>query len=88
MDKTLSKFSAVEIVALRHVAEHYDGWRVNRRFPLVGDHGTIVEVLKAGNRDSYVVECVNPSGITEWLGDFEAEELRPIRDDTGTNREL
>ena len=55
-----------------------DGWAVSKRAPLVGDVGTIVEVLtKPGFGECYVVECVAQDGSTVWLADFAADELSP-----------
>jgi hypothetical protein len=46
--------------------------------PLVGDVGTIVEILTSpGVDDRYVVECVAPDGSTIWLVDFIPGELSP-----------
>ncbi len=69
----------VRVVRLLHPAEEYDGWRVNKRNPQIGDTGTIVEILHAPNLpDKYVVEAVEPDGNTTWLGDFDADEIEPM----------
>lgn len=47
------------------------------RQPRAGDQGSIVHIL--GN-DSYIVECVDSSGLTVWLADFHADELAPYLD--------
>jgi hypothetical protein len=53
-----------------------DSWGVSKRAPLVGDVGTIVEVLSGEGTDArYVVECVAPDGSTIWLEDFRSDEL-------------
>ncbi len=69
----------MRIVHLRHPVEQYDGWRVNRRPPQIGDLGTVLDILEAPDRPAhYVVEASDSDGITIWLGDFDAEELEPI----------
>ncbi len=75
----LEQYSRVRVVRLRHSPEKYDGWRLNRRSPQVGDIGTVVDILHAPNRpDDYIVESSGPDGITTWLGDFDADELEPL----------
>ena len=60
-----------------HPAEHYDGWRLNKRPPQIGDKGVIVDILHAsGHPDRYIVECSGPDGVAVWLGDFSSEELQ------------
>lgn len=72
----LKDYTVVRVRQLLHPAEHYDGWRVNKRPPQVGDKGIIVETLRAPNLpDSYIVESCGPDGVPIWLGDFAAEEL-------------
>lgn len=79
--KTIKQYGLVRVVRLIHPPEHYDGWRVNRRSPHVGDIGTVIDILQApGLPDDYVVESSSPDGVTIWLGDFDAEELEPIDD--------
>jgi hypothetical protein len=69
----------VRIRQLLRPPEEYDGWRVNKRPPQVGDTGTIVDILQApGAPDDYVVEASGPDGVSVWLGDFSAEELEPV----------
>lgn len=72
----LRGYSVVHVRQLLHPSEHYDGWRVNKRHPQVGDEGTIVNILHApGLSDRYVVESSGQDGVTVWLGDFSSEEL-------------
>lgn len=80
MDASLAQYSLVEVAKLLHPTEQYDGWRLNKRPPAVGDRGTIVEILHVSGRTVYVVEASGPDGVTVWLGDFDREELRPIGD--------
>jgi len=73
----LPEYSQVEVVELLHAPEHYDGWKVNKRPPAVGDRGVVVERL---SEDDYIVECPAPDGSNIWLGDFKRRELRPVGD--------
>ena len=77
--KQLTQYGLVRIVHLRHPVEHYDGWRLNRRPPLIGDHGTVLDILRAPDQPAHcVVESSDSDGITIWLSDFDADELDPI----------
>jgi len=80
MDEPLAQYSMVEVAKLLHAPDHYDGWRLNKRPPALGDRGTIVEILHAAGQTAYVVEAAGPDGVTIWLGDFDGEELRPVGD--------
>lgn len=72
----LAQYSAVKVVALTKPLEAYDGWRVNRRAPAVGDVGTIIEILRGpAGEVAYVVECGLADGTVEWLGDFAPHEI-------------
>lgn len=71
-----AQYSEVKIVALSKPADAYDNWGVNRRAPAIGDVGTVVEILRSeAGAVTYVVECVNPDGSSEWLDDFTESEL-------------
>ena len=77
--KQLNQYGLVRIVQLFQTPDYYDGWRLNRRPPLIGDIGTITDILRApGLPEHYIVESSDGEGMTIWLGDFEAEELEPI----------
>jgi hypothetical protein len=77
----LQQYQLACVVQLRYPLDTYDGWRVNRRPPAIGDMGTIVDILHApGLPNKYVVESSDADGITIWLADFDAEELAPIDD--------
>lgn len=68
----------VRVVRLRQPPEDYDGWRLNRRPPAVGDVGTLIDVLTApGFPSKYVVECSSSEegGTSTWLADFFEDEL-------------
>lgn len=74
----LKQYCLARIVQLLHPPEMYDGWRINRRLPQVGDVGTIVEILQVpGLPNKYILESSASDGTTIWLGDFDAEEIEP-----------
>ncbi len=73
------QYELVRVRKLLRLAEEYDGWQVNRRAPEVGDTGCVVDILSAvGLPDMYVVESVEPDGMTVWLGDFSSDEIETI----------
>jgi hypothetical protein len=75
---SLRQYQRVRVRQLRRPAADYDGWRVNQRPPEVGDVGCLIDFLHAaGLPDRFVVECVSADGTTEWLGEFEEDELEP-----------
>lgn len=72
----LKQYHLARIVQLLLPPEVYDGWRINRRPPQIGDAGTIVEILQApGLSHKYILESSASDGTTIWLGDFDAEEI-------------
>ena len=76
---SLVEYQLVRVAKLRRGMEDYDGWKLNLRSPVVGDIGTLLDVLHApGLPDRYVVECSGADGVTIWLGDFDADELEPL----------
>jgi hypothetical protein len=82
---TLEQYQLVRIKTLLQSSNEYDGWRLNKRSPWVGDIGTLVEHLHAdGLPDRYVVECSETNGTTVWLSDFHREELEPLTDTEST----
>ena len=77
--KHLTQYGLVRIVQLLQAPDYYDGWRINRRPPHIGDICTITDILQAPDLpEHYIVESCDEEGSTIWLGDFEAEELEPI----------
>jgi hypothetical protein len=75
----LRQYELVRLLKLRSAPEQYDGWKVNRRSPKLGDVGTLVEILHApGFADRYIVECVSATGdgTTDWATSPE-DELEP-----------
>jgi hypothetical protein len=73
------QYSMVRVTKLLRPVEEYDSWHVNKRFPRIGEIGTIVEILNApGLPVLYVVEKTEDNGRTTWLSDFVAEELEPV----------
>ena len=78
---SLKQYDLVRVRQLLQPPEVYDGWRVNKRPPQIGDVGTIVDVLQArGCPDDYIVESSGADGDTVWLGDFSAEELELLKE--------
>lgn len=78
----LPQYALVRVRRLLRPPEEYDGWKVNRRPPRVGDVGTIVDVLSSPDVEerSYVVEFSGSGGGDEWLGDFRLDELELVAD--------
>lgn len=73
------EYNKVRVIKLIHSMEEYDGWKINKRNPAIGDIGVIVEILHAPNLpDKYVVEHISPDAVPDWLGDFDAEEIESI----------
>ena len=84
LPSSLQLYGLVRVVKLRDAPETYDGWSVNKRPPVVGDVGSLVDVLRAPNSPSrYVVECASPTGdgSSEWLSDFAEDELEAVVDE-------
>jgi hypothetical protein len=75
----LKEYDVVRIVRLLHPAEHYDGWKLNRRAPKIGDIGTMVDIQQVATLPTnYIVEASSLDGVPDWLGDFAAEELKLV----------
>ena len=77
----LRQYQLVRVAKLMEAPETYDGWKLNKRPPAVGDVGTLLDVLQApGLPNRYVVECCKAGGdgSSEWLGDFLADELETV----------
>lgn len=76
MNSVFKPLLRVRVQKLLHDAQSYDGWRVNKRAPQVGDCGTVLDVLSGPNLpNKYVVESCLHDGSSLWLADFYAEEL-------------
>jgi hypothetical protein len=72
----LKEYELVRVVRLLRPIDDYDGWRVNRRPPRIGDTGYVVDVLQVSNLPiRYVVESSAPDGTSIWLSEFGADEL-------------
>lgn len=72
----LQEYDIVEIRGLRQSSRAYDGTDGVMREPKVGDRGIVVHILGEDEEEmKYVVECVNPAGLTVWLADFWESEL-------------
>ena len=80
----LRQYERVRVVRLLGPPERYDGWRVNKRAPAIGDTGSLIDILHAPDGAvDYVVEASGPDGVTIWLGEFLADEIEPIERGTG-----
>ena len=69
-------YSIVRVKTLLSPDRHVHGTESEKRQPKTGDVGTIVHVNAPGQ--AYIVESVNPDGLTVWLADFVSEELELI----------
>jgi len=69
-------YSIVRVKTLLSPDRHVHGTESEKRQPKTGDVGTIVHVNAPGH--AYVVESVDPYGLTVWLADFVSEELELI----------
>ena len=70
------EYDVVPVVQLLHSPDHYDGWKLNKRPPEIGDTGTVLNIASATNLPThFIVEASSPNGIPDWLGDFVEEEL-------------
>lgn len=75
----MQSYTRVRVHLLLHPQSAYDGWKLNRRPPQVGDVGTFIQMLSApGLSDRYVGEMTDPGGDPIWLADFVAEEIEDI----------
>jgi len=72
----LQLYDLVEIVRINAPKGHHGSPQASRA-PRIGDHGTIVFIMSDPD-EMYSVECVNPEGLTVWLADFHATELRML----------
>jgi len=81
----MSRFIQYEIVCVRKILfpeSDYDGWKLNKRKPQVGDTGTLIDILEATDSPPrYVVEASGKDGITIFLSEFTAEEIEPVRNE-------
>jgi hypothetical protein len=81
----MSRFIQYEMVRVRKILfpeSDYDGWRLNKRKPQVGDTGTLIDILEVkGLPPRYAVESSGKDGITIFLSEFIAEEIEPVRNE-------
>jgi hypothetical protein len=74
--KKLERYKQVRVIKLIQKPEAYDGWKLNKRTPQIGDLGTLVDFLKVeGLPDMYIVETSDKNGQDIWLSDFYEEEI-------------
>ncbi len=75
----LIQYEKVRVRALLRDSSEYDGWRLNKRPPRVGEVGTLIDILHAdGLPDHYVVEKSDATGAAIWLSEFLREELEQV----------
>ncbi len=72
----LKEYDPVKIVSLRTLDRDFHGSEEVVRAPQIGDTGLIVAVSGQGENMTYVVESVDPNGMTIWLADFYGDELK------------
>lgn len=83
---TLEQYQLVRIRQLLQPLSEYDGWRVNKRLPRIGNVGTLLDILHAdGLPDRFVVESCETNGTAVWLADFQSDELEPQADNKRTD---
>lgn len=73
------EFSVVRVKNLLRSVDEYNGWKINKRPPQIGDIGTIVDIQHAPNLPTnYVVECINSIEGTVWLCDLSDKEIEVV----------
>ena len=78
----LIQYETVRVRKILHPEDDYDGWKLNKRKPQVGDTGTLIDILSAPNLPlRYVVESSGADGVTIFLSEFEEYEIEPIRNE-------
>lgn len=73
---TLDEHDVVKVRSLRVARREVEGSPGICRQPLIGDVGTVVNVLDCAN---FLIECVDDDGATIWLSDFHRDELELIQ---------
>jgi hypothetical protein len=73
----------VVIVFLSRSPEEYDLLHQNRRPPVVGDHGSILEITDRLTEPRYIVSCTEPDSTMNWVAKFTPEEIRPLLTPSG-----
>lgn len=78
----MSRLAPYQIVRVRELLfpnNTYDGWKLNKRAPEVGDVGVVVDVHDVIGEDlRYLVECCEADGTTIFLSEFDAVEIEPM----------
>jgi hypothetical protein len=77
MTSTYRELDVVVVRTLLVPTRNVTGTHRVVRQPRVGDQGAIVHILSS---EHCVVECVDSSGLTSWLADFQFDELAPSLD--------
>lgn len=72
----IRELDTVRIAKLNEGSRPVIGSGVHQRQPKLGDVGAVVAIM--GDGESYTVECVSEGGMTDWLCDFDRDELEMI----------
>lgn len=79
-DRPFAEYAIVRIVQLHQSHRHWLSSEGVGRPPAVGDTGTIVHVYALNDPATpYIIECVDDSGLTLWLADFDWDELASVQ---------
>jgi hypothetical protein len=78
--RKLKQYTEVRVVKLVQSPDKYNGWKLNKRPPQIGDIGTLIDYLPSkGKPRFYIVEKSDPvDGTDIWLVDFLEEEIEPF----------
>src|SRR5258708_2801036 len=60
----LEQYGMVRVRHLLRAPEHYDGWRINQRAPVVGDIGTLLDIMSASGQQQPPVRVSAPSSTS------------------------
>lgn len=73
-------YSQVCIVRILGADSDYDGWKLNKRAPIIGDIGCLIDIIDVAKLPTkYIVEMTEPeTGVPIWLADFFEEELEVV----------
>jgi hypothetical protein len=73
----IEELDLVRVVALHRESRDHEGTESVKRQPRVGDVGAVVHVYSpVSGAPNFAVEAVDKEGLTLWVADFEANELK------------
>lgn len=70
----MEEYSIVRVIKINEPARLFDGTEGVKRYPRIGDIGTVVHKADTG----CIVEFVGRDGMTVWLADFTYEEIEEM----------